>query len=74
MLNALLGQEVLGTSVVPETANLTLIKYAQNPYAVVNFWNAKEWSKIEEGAASLKSLEAFVKRVKRILARSFIPL
>ena len=60
MLNALLGQEVLGTSVVPETANLTLIKYAKNPYAIVNFWNTKEWSKIEEGAKSLKSLEAFV--------------
>jgi predicted GTPase len=64
MLNALLGQEVLGTSVVPETANLTLIKYAKNPYAIVNFWNAKEWSKIEEGASSLKSLEIFVKESK----------
>jgi predicted GTPase len=60
MLNALLGQEVLGTSVVPETANLTLIKYAKEPYAVVNFWNQKEWHKIEEGAQSLKSLEAFI--------------
>ena len=71
MLNALLGQEVLGTSVVPETANLTLIKYAQNPYAVVNFWNAKEWSKIEEGAASLKSLEAFVKESKAHFGEKF---
>jgi len=64
MLNALLGQEVLGTSVVPETANLTLIKYAQEPYAIVNFWNAKEWRKIEEGAHSLKSLEVFVNESK----------
>lgn len=71
MLNALLGQEVLGTSVVPETANLTLIKYAKNPYAVVNFWNAKEWSKIEEGAASLKSLEAFVKESKTHFGEKF---
>lgn len=71
MLNALLGQEVLGTSVVPETANLTLIKYAKNPYAIVNFWNAKEWSKIEEGAASLKSLEVFVKESKAHFGEKF---
>ena len=71
MLNALLGQEVLGTSVVPETANLTLIKYAKNPYAVVNFWNAKEWSKIEEGAKSLKSLESFVKESKAHFGEKF---
>ncbi len=71
MLNALLGQEVLGTSVVPETANLTLIKYAKNPYAIVNFWNAKEWSKIEEGASSLKSLEIFVKESKAHFGETF---
>lgn len=71
MLNALLGQEVLGTSVVPETANLTLIKYAKEPYAVVNFWNAKEWSKIEEGAKSLKSLEAFVKESRAHFGEQF---
>lgn len=71
MLNALLGQEVLGTSVVPETANLTLIKYAKNPYAIVNFWNAKEWSKIEEGASSLKSLEIFVKESKAHFGEMF---
>jgi len=71
MLNALLGQEVLGTSVVPETANLTLIKYAKEPYAVVNFWNAKEWHKIEEGAKSLKSLEAFVAESKAHFGTQF---
>ena len=71
MLNALLGEEVLGTSVVPETANLTLIKYAKNPYAIVNFWNMKEWSKIEEGAKSLKSLEAFVKESKAHFGEQF---
>jgi len=71
MLNALLGQEILGTSVVPETANLTLIKYAKEPYAVVNFWNAKEWHKIEEGAKSLKSLEAFVAESKAHFGAQF---
>ena len=31
MLNALLGKELLGTSVVPETANLSIIRYSENP-------------------------------------------
>lgn len=71
MLNALLGNAVLGTSVIPETANLTLIKYAQEPYAVVNFWNAKEWTRIEEGASSLKGMEAFVKETKNHFGNNF---
>ncbi len=60
MLNALLGAEILGTSVVPETANLTVIKYAKTPRAVVNFWSAAEWKRIEESAQTLKNMEAFV--------------
>ncbi|MBV5278568.1 MAG: dynamin family protein [Campylobacteraceae bacterium] len=71
MLNALLGNEVLGTSVIPETANLTLIKYAKEPYAVVNFWNAKEWKRIEEGASSLKGMDAFVKETKNHFSKNF---
>ncbi|MDD3343487.1 MAG: dynamin family protein [Sulfurospirillaceae bacterium] len=71
MLNALLGQEILGTSVVPETANLTVINYAQEPYAVVNFWNAKEWKKIEEGAHVLKNMETFVLESKEHFKEQF---
>jgi len=71
MLNALLGEEVLGTSVVPETANLTLIRYAQKPYAIVHFWNKKEWQRIEEGATRLKSLEAFVHESKTHFGTQF---
>ena len=64
MLNALLGQEVLGTAVIPETANLTVIKYAKEPYAEVDFWNTKEWQKIEESAQNLKGMEAFIQETK----------
>lgn len=71
MLNALLGKKVLGTSIIPETANLTLIKYAKEPYAVVNFWSAKEWQKIEESATSLKSIEAFVSGTKHHFGENF---
>ena len=64
MLNALLGQAVLGTAVIPETANLTVIKYAKEPFAEVDFWRTKEWQKIEESALSLKGMEAFVKETR----------
>ncbi len=65
MLNALLGAEILGTSVVPETANLTVIKYAKTPRAVVHFWSSAEWERIEESALTLESIEAFVADTQR---------
>lgn len=64
MLNALLGQELLGTSVVPETANLTVIGYAKMPYAKVNFWTKAQWESIEHSASNLGSMEAFVRETK----------
>ena len=65
MLNALLGAEILGTSVVPETANLTVIKYAQTPKAVVYFWSRAEWERIKESAQTLESIETFVTETQR---------
>ncbi|MCD8212780.1 MAG: dynamin family protein [Campylobacter sp.] len=42
MLNALLDAEILGTSNVPETINLTLLKHSNAPYATVKFWSEEE--------------------------------
>ena len=42
LLNALLGKKILGASNVPETANLTVLKYAPEPFARVNFWSKAE--------------------------------
>ncbi len=64
MLNALLGKEILGTSVIPETANLTLIKHAKKPSAKVNFWNKKEWQAIEKSADTLENMKPFIKETK----------
>ena len=64
MLNALLGKEILGTSVIPETANLTLIKYAKKPSAKVNFWNEDEWKAIESSADTLENMKPFIKETK----------
>ena len=71
MLNALLGEALLGTAVVPETANLTLIGYAKEPYAKVNFWNKREWDAIEQSAAVLPAMEAFVLETKYCFGESF---
>jgi len=65
MLNALLSAEILGTSVVPETANLTVIKYAKEPKAVVNFWNRSQWKRIEQSAEALESMRTFVTQTKQ---------
>ena len=42
LLNALLGKKILGASNVPETVNLTVLKYAPEPFAKVNFWSETE--------------------------------
>lgn len=54
-LNALLGREILGTSTIPETANLSILRpimpdNAQNKkadFARVHFWSKQEWAEFE---------------------------
>jgi GTP-binding protein EngB required for normal cell division len=60
MLNALLGKEVLGTSVVPETANLSIISYSSKPEAKVVYWNRSQWKRIEQSAKEIKSMASFI--------------
>lgn len=66
MLNALMGQEILGSAVVPETANLTVVKYDFKPSAKVVYWNQQEWSNIEKSANEIDSIKAFVHETKNI--------
>lgn len=58
LLNALLGQEILGSSTIPETASLTLLKYAKTPSACVSFWNKAEWEDLKStiGDSMLENL------------------
>jgi GTP-binding protein EngB required for normal cell division len=65
MLNALMGQEILGSAVVPETANLTIVKHGE-PSAKVFYWNTKEWEKIEKSANEIESIKEFVDETKKI--------
>ena len=46
LLNALLGKELLGSAVVPETLNLTLIKHATTENAKVFYWSKREYSEM----------------------------
>jgi len=62
LLNALIGKEVLGTSTIPETANLTVISYDANPSAKVFYWSEKEWQQIEKSAQEVASLKEFVEQ------------
>jgi len=62
LLNALMGEEILGSSVVPETANLSLLKYAAIPYAKVFYWTRKEWEKIIYSAKEFESIALFIKQ------------
>jgi predicted GTPase len=64
LLNALLRSNVLGTAVVPETANLTVLKYSKKPYAVVNFWDKSRWSEIEKSGEFLPQIAKFVEATK----------
>lgn len=64
LLNALIGKEILRSSVVPETANLSLIKYSQTPYAKVFYWTKSQWKKIQYAAEEFTSIALFVKETE----------
>lgn len=58
LLNALLQEEVLGTSVVPETANLTIIKQGE-PRARVHFYTKSQWQAIINEGKINEDLKTF---------------
>ena len=64
MLNALMKEEILGSAVVPETANLSIVKYSKEQYAKVYYWNKQEWNKIEQSANHIESMRKFVEETK----------
>ncbi len=65
MLNALMGKEILGTNVIPETANLTVVKYSKTPSAKVVYWNTAQWEHIEESAKNVHAIATFVKQTRK---------
>jgi len=74
MLNALLQEEILGTSVVPETANLSILKYGEKSEAKVFFWNTQEWDKIKQSAKELKNMQDFINQSEANFSQDFSQL
>ena len=66
MLNALMGREILGSAVVPETANLTIVKHNSTDNAKVYYWNTQEWERIVKSAEQLESMREFVNETNKI--------
>ncbi len=64
MLNALMGQEILGSAVVPETANLTIVKHDEASSAKVFFWNTNEWNNIVKSANEFEEIATFVQETQ----------
>ena len=61
-LNALLGRKILGSSNVPETTNLSILKYSKDSFAVVNFWDKEELKQL-----GIMTDETFYNDKKQIL-------
>ncbi|MFT5661999.1 MAG: putative GTPase [Sulfurimonas sp.] len=61
LINALLGKDILGNSIVPETANLTIIKEGKAS-ANVSYWNNKEWEKIIDSTANRMENNSLVEK------------
>lgn len=70
LLNALMKADILGTAVIPETANLSIIKYSKEKHAVVNFWDKSEWKEIEKSANSIASMKEFVENTNKIFGKN----
>jgi GTP-binding protein EngB required for normal cell division len=70
MLNALMGKEILGSAVVPETANLTIVKHSPTENAKVYYWNEQEWAKIVKSSDQLDSMKDFVNETNEIFGES----
>lgn len=66
MLNALMGREILGSAVVPETANLTIVKHNPTENAKVFYWNQNEWDRIVKSADELESMRDYVNETNKI--------
>lgn len=64
MLNALLKKNFLGVSNVPETANLTILKYGQNQKAKICFWNQQEWQNILKSSTNNEDMLNLLKELK----------
>jgi len=60
LLNALLKSDFLGVSNIPETANLTILKYGTSKKAKIYFWSKEEWNNILLNSKFSLELKEFI--------------
>lgn len=68
-LNALLGKGVLGTSTIPETASLTILRHGEHEGAVVEFFTKEE---LEAGLEAESSTHAISQERQYLLEKGSI--
>jgi len=66
LINALMGKALLGTSVVPETASLTVLTFSETPSATVVYWNQREWQDIVDTSEAIDVMKEFVAESTRV--------
>ncbi|GMO41683.1 MAG: hypothetical protein Ta2F_17650 [Termitinemataceae bacterium] len=70
-LNAILGDEFASTEVTPETASLTIFKYAPSNYVKIKFLSRAEWDDLW-ASATKKPDSIFSKEFKALNGEQFI--
>ncbi|HFU4820325.1 TPA: dynamin family protein [Campylobacter lari] len=65
MLNALLKKDFLGVSNVPETANLSILKYGKEQKAKIYFWNEEEWQDILKSSNDNQDMQELIKQLEQ---------
>ncbi|EMS7184205.1 dynamin family protein [Campylobacter lari] len=65
MLNALLKKDFLGVSNVPETANLSVLKYGKEQKAKICFWNEEEWQDILKSSKDNQDMQELIKQLEQ---------
>ncbi len=63
-INALLSTELLGSSVVAETANLSIIKYSDKPYTKVRFFNKVEFDEMVHTFSDNEEQKSYIDGLK----------
>ncbi|HEC1793898.1 TPA: dynamin family protein, partial [Campylobacter lari] len=65
MLNALLKKDFLGVSNVPETANLSVLKYGKEQKAKIYFWSEEEWQDILKSSKDNQDMQELIKQLEQ---------
>ncbi|EAI4484154.1 dynamin family protein [Campylobacter lari] len=65
MLNALLKKDFLGVSNVPETANLSILKYGKEQIAKMYFWSEEEWQDIIKSSNDNQDMQELIKQLEQ---------